>query len=334
MGGAVAPVMAALVAAVVAAPVALAFSAGMLAAVNPCGFAMLPAYLGYFLGLEGERPPSPERAVARALGVGLIMTAGFVAVFGVVGLVVTQVSASVLDHAKWATIVIGVALVVLGVALLSGRELTVRLPHLDRGGSRRELGSMLLFGISYAVASLGCTLPTFLSATSSAFRRSGLASGVIAFVSYGLGMGLIVTALTLAVALARGSVVRAFRRMVRYVNRISGALLVVAGLYVAYYGWYEVRLARGGSGRDVIVDHALEVQQAMSSWIDRTGTTRLGLLCGLVLAGAGLAAWLRLRSPRALGTASGPAPSEPVPGGAAAGSRSAATPSPPSAPVG
>ena len=31
---------------------ALAFSAGMIATVNPCGFAMLPAYLSYFLGLE------------------------------------------------------------------------------------------------------------------------------------------------------------------------------------------------------------------------------------------------------------------------------------------
>lgn len=293
-------VLATVVAGVMAAPVALAFSAGMLAAVNPCGFAMLPAYLGYFLGLESDRPPAPERAVLRALGVGLVMTAGFVAVFGVVGLVVTQISSSVLDHAKWATIVIGGALVVLGVALLAGKELTVRLPHLDRGGSSRELGSMLVFGVSYAVASLGCTLPTFLSATSSAFRRSGLATGVATFVSYGVGMGLIVTALTLAVALARGSVVRGFRRMVRYVNRVSGALLVVAGLYVAYYGWYEVRLARGGTGRDLVVDHALEVQQAVSSWIDRTGTARLGLLFVVAVVGAGAAAWARTRTGRSV----------------------------------
>ena len=36
------------------APLALAFASGMVATVNPCGFAMLPAYLGYFLGLEGQ----------------------------------------------------------------------------------------------------------------------------------------------------------------------------------------------------------------------------------------------------------------------------------------
>ena len=31
-------------------PLGFAFSAGMVSAVNPCGFAMLPAYLGLFLG--------------------------------------------------------------------------------------------------------------------------------------------------------------------------------------------------------------------------------------------------------------------------------------------
>ena len=34
------------------APFALALTAGMVATVNPCGFAMLPAYLAYFVGAE------------------------------------------------------------------------------------------------------------------------------------------------------------------------------------------------------------------------------------------------------------------------------------------
>ena len=32
------------------------------------------------------------------------------------------------------------------------------------------------------------------------------------------------------------------RRILPFVNRIGGALLVLVGLYVAYYGSYEVRL--------------------------------------------------------------------------------------------
>jgi cytochrome c biogenesis protein CcdA len=283
-------------AAVVDAPLALAFGAGMVAAVNPCGFAMLPAYLSYFVGLEESQPPGPERALPRAIGVGLVVTAGFIAVFGLVGLVVTQISTTVLTQAKWATIVIGLVLCGLGVALLAGRQLTIPLPHLERGGTRRELGSMLLFGVSYAVASLSCALVPFLAATSSSFSRSGLVSGSATFGAYALGMGAIVTMLTVAVALARGSVVRAMRRIGGHVTRLSGALVLVAGLYVAYYGWYEVRLERGGSVDDPVVDAALDVQTAITDWIDGVGTTRLGLVCLAGVLGVALVGWTARRS--------------------------------------
>ena len=45
----------------------VAFAAGMVSTINPCGFAMLPAYLSYFLGLEGkggEATASPGRSLA------------------------------------------------------------------------------------------------------------------------------------------------------------------------------------------------------------------------------------------------------------------------------
>jgi len=48
---------------VIDAPLAFAFGAGMVATVNPCGFAMLPAYLSFFLGIEDERA-SVGRAVS------------------------------------------------------------------------------------------------------------------------------------------------------------------------------------------------------------------------------------------------------------------------------
>ena len=35
-----------------------AFSVGMAAAINPCGFALLPAYLSYYLGLESGQTRS------------------------------------------------------------------------------------------------------------------------------------------------------------------------------------------------------------------------------------------------------------------------------------
>ena len=65
--------------AVIDAPLALAFTAGMVATVNPCGFAMLPAYLSYFLGIEGTDDGPAEAGVLRALVVGAVVSLGFVA---------------------------------------------------------------------------------------------------------------------------------------------------------------------------------------------------------------------------------------------------------------
>ena len=65
----------------------LSFGSGLLAAVNPCGFVLLPTYLMYYLGLSGRPGESGARegAVARALVVSLSLSGGFMSVFLVVG---------------------------------------------------------------------------------------------------------------------------------------------------------------------------------------------------------------------------------------------------------
>lgn len=128
--------------------------------------------------------------------------------------------------------VIGVVMAAVGVALLAGRNPTVRGPHLERGGRTRGIGSMLLFGVSYAVASIGCTLPLFVGTMSTMFGRS-VAEGVEYFLAYAAGFGLVVTALTITLAAGQQSLVHALRRSLHFVGRVAGALLVVTGVYVA-----------------------------------------------------------------------------------------------------
>jgi len=73
---------------------ALALLAGAVAAFNPCGFALLPAYLSLLVadGPSGEPPPAGGHrtlsAVRTALRFTSGMTVGFVAVFGAFGRVV------------------------------------------------------------------------------------------------------------------------------------------------------------------------------------------------------------------------------------------------------
>jgi cytochrome c-type biogenesis protein len=276
-------------------PLALYLTLGMVATVNPCGFPMLPAYLAYFLGVDDREAGVPSVAgVSTALRVALAVSAGFLAVFALAGLVVELTSLPVYEYAPWISIIIGLVLLGLGLAMLGGFQLSVRLPHLDRGGRERTVGSMFVFGVSYAVASIGCTLPLFLGAVSGTINRESVADGLVVFGIYALGMTLVLTGLTVAMALARTSIVRFLRRAQPYIGRVTGGLVALAGAYVAYYGWLEVRVARSSGGvvpssriTDVVTGWSYDV----ADWIDRTGSLRIAAGVGAALAAVGLAVY-------------------------------------------
>ncbi len=277
-------------------PFALALTAGMAATVNPCGFALLPAYLSAFVGLDDvEESGNKAAAVGKALKVSAVLTAGFVTVFGLFGAVITKVLEGVEEYLPWATIVIGLGLIGLGIYLLMGRQLVINIPKLNRGGADGTLLSMYLFGVSYAVASLSCTIGPFLAVTSTTFRNESYLSGVMVFVLYGLGMGIVVGILTLAVALAKDGLVAKFRSLLPIMNKVAGVLLLIAGAYVAYYGWYEVRLFNGnGSADDPIIDVAIEVQGWLLQFVPSVDNAPwFGLFGGIVFAAAGVWAYRR-----------------------------------------
>jgi len=268
-------------------PLALYLTLGMVATVNPCGFAMLPAYLAYFLGIDDRDAGPPRATIATALRVALAVSAGFLAVFALAGLAVELTSLPVYENVPWISIVIGLALLALGLAMLGGFELNVRLPRLDRGGRERTVGSMFVFGVSYAIASIGCTLPLFLGAVSGTINRESVADGLMVLGIYALGMTLVLVGLTVAMALARTSIVRFVRRSQPYIGRVAGGLVALAGAYVAYYGWLELRVARASGGAipsSGIIDVVTGWSYDVSDWIERTGSVKIAVGLGVALA--------------------------------------------------
>jgi len=235
--------------------IAYAFTAGMVATVNPCGFAMLPAYISYYLATGEGNPDSLPRTwgadvaqsiafarqesirvrLLRALLVGATLTSGFVILFGLAGTLVSLGASAILAAMPWIGLLIGMALVLLGGWLLLGHRLA--LPGLVQLPVRRErtLRSVFVFGLAYGLASLSCTLPVFLVVVGSAFTSREVGAGLAQFLAYGLGMGVILTALTLSVALFKGVLVRYLQRLVPYVERAGAVLLLGAGGYIVYY---------------------------------------------------------------------------------------------------
>jgi cytochrome c biogenesis protein CcdA len=251
--------------------VGLAFGAGLVAALNPCGFAMLPAYLA--LVVRGENA-GRRAAVGRAVTATAAMAAGFVTVFGGFGILTVSAASTVQRYLPYVTVLIGIILVALGIWLLAGREIKV-LRGVARGARwapTARLGSMFGYGISYAVASLSCTVGPFLAVTAAALRGGSVLGGVAVYFAYAGGFTLVVGVLAVAAALASSAAVDRMRRIVPYVNRISGALLLIVGVYVGYYGLYEIRLFTGdGNPEDSVIAAAGRVQGAIAGWVHQHG---------------------------------------------------------------
>ncbi len=261
---------------------AYSFVLGVLAAVNPCGFVLLPTYLMFFLGLEGSRPHDTQRAsLSRALRVGLATSSGFIAVFIIVGSISRLFTSAIERNAKYVSVVIGIALVVMGIAMLAGWKPRIITPNIATGRTR-TFGSMFLFGIAYAVASIGCTIGFLTSVILGSINVHGFFSGLLSITLYGIGMGAIVTALTVSLAFAKGGLLRVLRNGMRHLDRVSAVLVLLTGAYLTWY-WYAAIAERDYGS---FVSRVDGWQSDVATFLQRQGAWKLAIIFGAIIAAA------------------------------------------------
>ena len=230
-------------------PVGYAFGAGMVATVNPCGFALLPAYMAFYLGdtprSSGEEQLErlPSRLLKSVL-VSLMVTLGFVLLFGSVGLVISSGGRFIVDVMPWAGLAIGILMLAMGVWLLAGKKTfylgaATRLSAKINVGKGGNVPSYFLFGIAYGIASLSCTLPIFMIVVVSSLTGSSFVHGMAQFLSYSLGMGATLMVLTVGMALFKSVHAGYMRQIVPYVERAGAGLITLAGIFIVYY-WLSI----------------------------------------------------------------------------------------------
>jgi cytochrome c biogenesis protein CcdA len=214
--------------------VGLSFLRGLAAAVNPCAFVLLPTYLMYFLGIEAGAGGTQRASVRRALMVSAAVSSGFVGVFVVAGVITNSFTSWLAANAKYVTVAMGVTLVILGGAMLFGYRLPFTAPTVG-GAATRTVRSMFVYGVGYALASLGCTIGLFMS---TAFASpDSFAGGMVNVAAFAIGMALIVTALTVSLAVANRGLLRVLRSATRYVDLVAAAFVLLSGVYLIWYFW-------------------------------------------------------------------------------------------------
>lgn len=205
----------------------LAFTSGIFAFFTPCSVALIPGYIGFLIKKD------TGSGVLRGIKVGLMSALGLLSVFMGIGLLVSVFGNFIAAYSFWIGVVAGSGLIILGIYLWFGKSLTLPIPH--TGSGRGGIGGYYMFGATYALASLSCTLPIFLLIISQALSSGGARSSLIVFLIYSLTAASFMAATAFGAIRSKDLVAHYLKRALPLVTRLSPFLIIIAGVYMIYF---------------------------------------------------------------------------------------------------
>lgn len=253
-----------------ASTISIAIIAGVLATFNPCGFALLPAYMGMIAAANEGR--TKIQALMGGLKFASGMTVGFVLLFGIFGLVFAPVVSAVSRYLPIVTIAIGIGIVGLGIWLVLGRKIGSGTGFIKGWSPGESWISQVGYGVTFAIVSLSCTLGPFLAVTGTSIRTNDYLAMVGIFLAFALGMGAAVSVIAVSTALIGSQVSVWMRSKSELISRITGILVVLAGIYVTWFGWYEWQVNSGNQVNDPVIGAVMQAQ----AWVVNTLSSNTG----------------------------------------------------------
>ena len=253
----------------------IAFVAGVFATFNPCGFAMLPAYLSLAI-LDAQKLTSRRTQIFKALKFSGLMGLGIVGVFAIFSLVIFPISTSIQKYLPYVTSFLGLLILLFGATLIfKGPVLLKKIwsPNVPPTGS---WSTYILYGVTFALGSISCTIGPFLAVTSTALGAS-LVESLLTYVFYGLGFVATISILAIFTALSKDLLIKKIRGAGGALEKFMGGLMALIGLYLIYFGINELAFQYGFGFNQSIADFAFSIQGAIIEFVTKI-LTAIGLL--------------------------------------------------------
>lgn len=209
----------------------LAFSAGMASFFSPCAAALLPAYASLYMG--SSEPVRSWKRLFKGAYFGLQATLGFIAVYVSAGIVISLLGSAVSRFIPYLGFLAGLMLIAVGALMALGKDMFLSIPNVSN--SEMNSRSVFGYGVVFAITSLGCTLPIFLAVVTFSIASGGVVNGIITFLLYSLGKGLLMVLFTTLLAVSKEGMMAFMRSFSALVRRITPYVLVAAGGYIIFY---------------------------------------------------------------------------------------------------
>jgi len=210
------------------------FIQGMLVFLAPCAVALLPAYIVSFISRNKEQSASKKYLVLRGLKLASLSILGILIIYAIAGTIIIFASQLIKDYMKWVAISMGGGLIILGILMLLGKNVSLNI-HLKQKKYDNEIAEAFFFGVAYAIWALGCLFPLFLVVTTQALAAPSILIGGSYIFAYFLGMSVLMISTILLSIFAKDFLMKQLRRILPHMNKISGILLILAGIYIIQY---------------------------------------------------------------------------------------------------
>jgi cytochrome c-type biogenesis protein len=199
---------------------------------------MLPATIGLLLGWNAT-PAAPARRAWQGFGAGLVLAFGFSFVVALAAALFAVLAHAVFRILPLLMVALAAGLVAMGVLLyldrpgigLSTDNMARRVRALGAAG---PFAALVAAGAAYGLAALSCTLPMFIALLAEAVSGRWAETALVVL-SFAAGVALVLVAVGVGTALWRTAMERTIRSALPYVGKVSGIVVVAAGLWIAYY---------------------------------------------------------------------------------------------------
>ena len=243
----------------------LVFAAGVFATFNPCGFAMLPAYMTMLLTSQRKSESLPK-LVVKALQFAILMALGIISVFALFAIAIFPISTSIQAYLPIATITIGALLIAVGIATLSGKSPYLKKLWSPNTAPSARLKSLYLYGVTFALGSVSCTIGPLLAATSKALELTFVESLRI-YLIYASGISVTIAVLALIALFSQATLGR-IRKSMKIIERISSLFLILVGFYLIVFGLYETKFSNWVEPLHSVINQVFSLQGHVVTFVN------------------------------------------------------------------
>ena len=207
----------------------LTFLEGIASFISPCLLPMVPIYISYFIG---EDDNNNKKAILNSIGFVL----GFTTVFLILSIFASKLGAILSTNIRYIKIFFGVVIILFGLNYMGILNIKFLNKSKTKNMNTKNFNFIkaILFGILFSISWTPC-IGTFLtSALLLIAKEQNILKGIILMLLYSIGLGIpfIISAILIE---KLKSVFDFIKKHYDVIKRISGVILIGAGIYIIFF---------------------------------------------------------------------------------------------------